>query len=84
MKVGSVIMELKDFETQLNRINDSTEQKTKPTHSPHLHRRLRRSTAGLHVPQISSPLSALQDLATNRAFIATDPSLQDPDVRRNA
>nr|POE83108.1 stomatal closure-related actin-binding protein 1 [Quercus suber] len=47
-------------------------------HSPYLHRRLRRSTVGLDVPQISSPLSALQDPATNPAFVVADPSLKDP------
>nr|POF12097.1 hypothetical protein CFP56_08861 [Quercus suber] len=36
--------------------------------------------AGFHVPRISSPLSALQDPATNRAFVAANPSLQDPDA----
>ena len=46
----------------------SWEQKTKPTHSPYLHQRLRRSTTGLHIPWISSPLLALQDPATNRGF----------------
>ena len=46
--------------------------------SPHLHRRLRTSTVGLHTPRISSPLSVFQDPVTNRAFVAADPSLQDP------
>ena len=41
-------------------------------HNPHLHRRNRRSTAGLHVPRISSPLSALQDLAMNQDFLAAE------------
>ena len=45
--------------------------------SPHLHRRLRTSTVGLHAPRISSPLSAFQDPVTNQAFVAADPSLQD-------
>ena len=46
----------------------SWEQKTKPTHSPYLHQHLKRSTTGLHIPRISSPLLALQDPATNREF----------------
>ncbi|KAK9988245.1 hypothetical protein SO802_028484 [Lithocarpus litseifolius] len=33
---------------------------------------VRRSTVGLHVPWISSPLSALQDLATNQDFLAAE------------
>ena len=45
--------------------------------SPHLHRRLRTSTVGLHAPRISSPLSVFQDPVTNRAFVTADPSLQD-------
>ena len=47
------------------------QQKTNPC-TPHLHRRLRTSTAGLHVPRISSPLSTLQDPATNRASIVAE------------
>ena len=39
---------------------------------------LEENTAGLQVPRISSPLSTLQDPATNWAFVAADPSLQDP------
>ena len=46
--------------------------------TPHLHRRLRTSTAGLHVRWISSPLSAFHDPTRDRAFVAADPSLQDP------
>ena len=43
------------------------------THAhPHLHRRQRRSTAGLYVRRSSSPLSALQDPASNRAFVAAE------------
>ena len=38
-------------------------------HSPHLHRRQRRSMVGLHVPRILSPLSAFQDPATNQASV---------------
>ena len=45
--------------------------------TPHLHQRLRTSTAGLHVHHISSPPSAFQDPARDRAFVAADPSLQD-------
>nr|XP_023879442.1 uncharacterized protein LOC111991863 isoform X2 [Quercus suber] len=37
--------------------------------SPDLHRRRRRSMAGLDIPQISSPLSTLQDPAANRASV---------------
>ena len=47
--------------------------------TPHLHRRLRTSMAGLHVRRISSPPSAFQDPTRDRAFVAADPSLQDPD-----
>ena len=57
------------------------EQKTKPTFSPHLHRHQRRSTARLHVPWISSPLSALQDLATNRASIAAESLTHHPKIQ---
>ena len=34
--------------------------------------------AGLHVRRISSPPSAFQDPTRDRAFVAADPSLQDP------
>ena len=50
-------------------------------HSPHLHRHQRRSTAGLHVPWISSPLSALQDPATNRASIAAELLTHHPKIQ---
>ena len=46
--------------------------------TPHLHRRLRTSTVGLHSHRISSPPSTFQDPARDRAFVAADPSLQDP------
>ena len=41
---------------------------------PHLHRRQRRSTAGLYIRRSSSPLSALQDPASNQAFVAAESS----------
>ena len=53
------------------------QQKTNPC-TPHLHRRLRTSTAGLHGRRISSPPSTFQDPARDRAFVAANPSLQDP------
>ena len=51
-----------------------SEQRTKKpnTRSPHLHRRQRRSTAGLYVRQSSSPQSALQDPTSNRAFVTAE------------
>ena len=53
-----------------------SEQRTKKPNpcSPHLHRRQRRSTTGLYVRRSSSPQSALQDPASNRAFITTESS----------
>lgn len=48
-------------------------RKPNPHHrSPHLHQRSKRSMIRLHVPQISSPLSAFQDLATNQDFLAAE------------
>ena len=52
----------------------SRKPKSQPHARPHLHRRQRRSTAGLYVRQSSSPLSALQDPASNRAFVAAESS----------
>ena len=54
----------------------SSEQKTKKPNprSPYLHRRQRRSTAGLYVRQSSSPQLALQDPASNRAFVSAESS----------
>ena len=43
--------------------------------TPHLHRRLRTSTAELHGRWISSPPSAFEDPALDQAFVAADPSL---------
>ena len=53
-----------------------SEQKTKKPNprSPHLHRRQRRSTAGLYVRRSSSPLSTLQDPTSNRAFVTAESS----------
>ena len=45
---------------------------------PHLHWRQRRSMAGLHGRRISSPPSTFEDRARDRAFVAADPSLEDP------
>ena len=57
-----------------------SEQKTKKPNSrrPHLHWRQRRSTARLRGRRISSPPSTFEDPARDRAFLAADPSLQDP------
>ena len=46
--------------------------------TPHLHRCLKTSTAELHGRWISSPPLAFEDPARDRAFVAADPSLQDP------
>ena len=55
-----------------------SEQRTKKPNprSPHLHQRQRRSTAGLYVYQSSSPQLALQDLASNRAFVTAESSFR--------
>ena len=44
--------------------------------SPHLHRRSRRPMVGLHVPRISSPLSAPQDPTTNQDFLAVEANVR--------
>ena len=54
----------------------SRKPKSQPHARPHLHRRQRRSTAGLYVRRSSSPLSALQDPASNRAFVAAESSFR--------
>ena len=55
-----------------------SEQRTKKPNprSPHLHQRQRRSTAGLYVCQSSSPQLALQDSASNRAFVTAESSFR--------
>ena len=52
----------------------SRKRKSQTHARPHLHRRQRRSTAGLYVRRSSSPLSALQDPASNRSFVAAETS----------
>ena len=55
-----------------------SEQRTKKPNprSPHLHRCQKRSTAGLYVRQSSSPQLALQNPASNRAFVTAESSFR--------
>nr|POE69053.1 hypothetical protein CFP56_78503 [Quercus suber] len=58
----------------LHPFSSSLRAETKPTQSSQPSTPLiKASTAGLHIPRISYPLSALQDPATTLAFVAADP-----------